>query len=277
MLPDFIIIGTMKGGTTSLHHYLRLHPDIFMSWQKELNFFIESRNWHKGLAWYEAQFDGSGRVRGEASPNYSAEPDFPGVSDRMHSVVPNAKLIYTLRDPIERMLSHYVHNVSDGRETRPADAAFLEEGSNAYVSRSRYYEQLRYFLRFYDREQILLLTREDLWHRRRDTLRRIFRFVGVDESFWSPRYQFTRHHSRDKRLRNPVGRVLFKVPYQLGIEKVSREMAWHLAYGLSFPFSRSIPRPVLDEGVRIQLVARLRDDLAALRAFTGMAFDEWSF
>ena len=69
MLPDFIIIGTMKGGTTSLHHYLSQHPEIFMSKQKELNFFIEERNRRRGLKWYESQFNGTERIRGEASPN----------------------------------------------------------------------------------------------------------------------------------------------------------------------------------------------------------------
>jgi hypothetical protein len=68
VLPNLIIIGAPKCGTTSLHHYLSLHPQISMSREKELNFFIAERNWSKGIAWYAAQFAADNKVRGEASP-----------------------------------------------------------------------------------------------------------------------------------------------------------------------------------------------------------------
>ena len=74
MLPDFIIIGAMKCGTTSLHHYLSLHPDISVSRRKELDFFVAEENWARGLAWYESQFPDKGKVRGEASPKYTFNP-----------------------------------------------------------------------------------------------------------------------------------------------------------------------------------------------------------
>ena len=118
MLPNLIIIGAMKCGTSALHQYLDQHPDIAMSKEKELDFFIEDRNWRKGLDWYRSMFPDSGVVRGEASPDYTHYPAIPGVPERMHTVVPGAKLIYMVRDPVERMLSQYMHNRWTGIETR---------------------------------------------------------------------------------------------------------------------------------------------------------------
>ena len=87
-----------------------------MSRQKELNFFIEERNWPRGADWYAGHFDAEAKVRGEASPNYSAFPQHQGVPERMHSVVPDAKLIYMVRDPLERIAAHWVHNYAKRRE-----------------------------------------------------------------------------------------------------------------------------------------------------------------
>jgi len=108
-LPNLIIIGAMKCATTSLHYYLNLHPQISMSEEKELDFFIHKNNWHKGIEWYKTNFTGNASVYGESSPNYTKYPFFNGVPERMHAVVPDAKLIYVVRDPIERIISHYIH------------------------------------------------------------------------------------------------------------------------------------------------------------------------
>ena len=115
-LPNLIIIGSPKCGTTSLYYYLGLHPEIFMSREKELNFFMEERNWRRGLDWYRAQFETSRKVSvwGEASPGYTHHPVFQGVPQRMHSLVPGARLIQIVRDPMKRHLSHYFHQLRLG-------------------------------------------------------------------------------------------------------------------------------------------------------------------
>ena len=114
-LPNLIIIGGLKCGTTSLHHYLSLHPEIAMSRPKELNFFVAELNWPLGRDWYAAHFDPKAPVRGESSPHYTNSPAFAGVADRMRDILGEAvRLIYVVRDPIDRMLSHYLHNVGGG-------------------------------------------------------------------------------------------------------------------------------------------------------------------
>ena len=159
-LPTFLIIGTMKGGTTSLHRYLRQHPDVFMPERKELNFFVddyagppidppEERNWSRGLAWYERQFAGAERDRavGEASANYSRFPTYPGVAEKIAEVIPVARLIYLVRNPIVRVLSHYLPDLSNGREQRPLHLAVRRD--DRYLTPSRYATQVERYYRIF--------------------------------------------------------------------------------------------------------------------------------
>src|SRR4029079_2322923 len=104
-LPTFIVIGAMKAGTTSLARYLGEHPDVFVCSPKEPQFFIESGTWDRGVAWYRELFAG-GRdsiARGEASTDYSKLPRHGGVVDRIAEVAPEARIVYLVRDPIERI------------------------------------------------------------------------------------------------------------------------------------------------------------------------------
>ena len=124
VLPNLVVIGGLKCGTTSLHHYLNLHPEVEMSRPKELNFFVAELNWSLGPDWYSSHFGGGAPIRGESSPHYTNRPRFDGVAERMRSMLADARLIYMVRDPIDRMLSHYLHNVGGGYDDRPLAEAF---------------------------------------------------------------------------------------------------------------------------------------------------------
>ena len=107
-LPTFIIIGAAKAGTTSLHYYLDLHPEVQMSAVKETNFFAgppNGRDYELGqvesLEAYEELFDAAVPVRGEASPNYANDPIRAGAAKRIKGLIPEAKIIYLVRDPVE--------------------------------------------------------------------------------------------------------------------------------------------------------------------------------
>ena len=106
-LPNLIVIGAQKCGTSSLELYLDLHPEIAMARPKqyELNFFSWEDVWRRGVGWYEQQFRDA-PVRGEKSNGYSAWPFWPFVPERMKDVIPDARLIYLLRDPIERLITN---------------------------------------------------------------------------------------------------------------------------------------------------------------------------
>lgn len=198
-LPNLIVIGAMKCGTTALHRYLGLHPGIFMSSPKELNFFFGPEaapeedggwhrgNWHRGAGWYASRFDPAAPVRGESSPGYTS-PDHPEAAERMARLLPEARLVYLVRDPVERAVSQYLHHRAEGTERRGMREALLDPGSH-YLGRSRYLARLSPYLERFPRRNILVLSQEELLQRRRETLGRVFRFAGADDSFWTPEYE----------------------------------------------------------------------------------------
>lgn len=156
-LPNLIVIGTQKGGTCSLHYYLSLHPQIYMCREKELNFFISQRdwsNWERGIEWYEKKFVGKAKIYGESSPNYTNYSRYDQVPRRMHSIIPDAKLVYILRDPIKRIISNYMHRYSDGTEDRSISKAFKKLEASGYTRRSLYYFQLEQYLEYYPKSKL---------------------------------------------------------------------------------------------------------------------------
>lgn len=194
-LPTIIGIGAMKAGTSALHRYLAAHPDTAMSAPKELNFFFGTApdgeaidgwsprgNWWRGEDWYRRRFPDGRLVGGEISPGYTS-PDHPHVADRMAATIPDARLLYLVRDPLARAVSQYRHHVRDGAETRTLADALLEPASQ-YVARSRFHERLLPFLTHFPRSRALVLAQEDLEADRRSTMRRVHEHVGLDPH-WS--------------------------------------------------------------------------------------------
>jgi sulfotransferase family protein len=204
-LPNVIIIGAMKAGTSALHAYLDDHPDVSMSTPKELCFFYDPDpeqphdlpardpdlkdtkwspgNWHRGVGWYRGHFSGNVAVRGESSPGYTS-PSFPGVAARMASVVPEARLVYLVRDPVARAVSQYHHHVRDGTERRAILEAISDPTSH-YILRSRYVERLAPFLERFPLERISIIVHEDFVAEPVETITGILRSVGVNPSRWA--------------------------------------------------------------------------------------------
>jgi hypothetical protein len=181
-LPTFVVIGAMKAGTVSLRHYLDEHPGVFLGrggMFGEPNFFIAEHNWSRGRGWYESLFDGADRAAaiGECSPSYSMAHVYRGVPRRMAQVVPEARLVYVVRDPIARMQSMYMHQVSAGRERRRAEVALLD---HRYLGPSLYGFQLAAFLDHFDRSQVLVIASEVLRDRPREALSAVFDHLAVD-------------------------------------------------------------------------------------------------
>ena len=232
MLPDFVVIGAMKAGTTSLYAYMAEHPEVAMPGHKELDFFVEELNWPRGLAWYEEQFAHTeGKVSGDISPNYSKHPHFGGVPERMAGIVPEAKLIYVLRDPIARMRSHWVHAVDAGDVTDDIGRVLLEEPY--FRECSSYGMQLERFLEHYPRERVLLLTAEDLRERRDEVLAKIFEFLGLD-SAWRPSSEARDQHSSEnkgvprKGVPGFLGRRFTHRPFKPEERRLSPDDEWQL-------------------------------------------------
>jgi hypothetical protein len=272
-LPNVVVLGAQKCGTSTLHYYLRFHPDVSASTPKELDFFIAERNWPLGVDWYRGQFDPAAKARLESSPNYTTYPHFQGVPDRMHELLPDARLIYLVRDPIARIEAHWVHNYAKRRERGTILETILHP-STTYVMRSRYFMQLEQFLRHYDASRILVLEQDDLRHRRMETLRQVFDFIEIEPTFDHRSFQAVRHRTEKKRRATRLGlRVKEMSKSRWG--KWVPKAVWNYAEA-GLRLSRPIERPNLRESLPPDTARTLREDAERLREFTGRDFASWS-
>ena len=209
-LPDFVIIGAQKSGTTSLYHLLTDHSHVEPAAFKEVHFF--DLLYEEGVEWYRQCFlpprqkDGRKTITGEGTPGYLFRPFVP---ERMARVIPQARLIALLRNPVDRAYSEYQHRVRTGQETRSFEGAIEAEemgllenehtGSldhvrtehlagntylDQYLSRGLYVDHLERWSRFFDEEQMLVLKSEDFFERPRETLKLVLSFLDLPD--WEP-------------------------------------------------------------------------------------------
>jgi hypothetical protein len=185
-LPDFVIIGAQKGGTSFLYHLLTRHPLVEPAARKELHFFDGPRLFEKGAGWYRRCFprpkmdDGRRSITGEATPSYLFDPP---VAKRMAQVVSQAQLIALLRNPVDRAYSHYQMQVKRGTEPRDFEEA-IEQQDSSYVSRGLYVDQLLRWSEFFSKEQMLILKSEDFFERPVETLKVVLDFLELPD--WQP-------------------------------------------------------------------------------------------
>lgn len=172
------MIGAAKSGTTTLHAYLERHPGVYLCQPKEPEFFSDDRVFTRGLDWYRGLFAGAaeGQLCGEASTTYTRWPHTADAAQRIAAAVPDARLIYIMRHPVERAYSHYAHHMRLG-VTKSFEAA-LEE-SSIYVDCGMYMAQIARYLRWFPRESFLFLLSEDLRADAGATLLAVQRFLGL--------------------------------------------------------------------------------------------------
>jgi Sulfotransferase domain len=277
-LPNLLIIGAAKSGTTSLHSYLALHPQVFMSERKELKLF-DRPDWRDRLDWYRAQFPTDAPVRGESSPTYTAHPWFPGVPERIREAIPEARLVYLVRDPVERLVAQYVEMYALRFENRALDEALADFASprNRVVMGSRYAYQLDRYREAFPDEQILVLDQRDLLDDRRRTLREAFAFVGVDPGFDTPEFDRV-HNVREgkRRMRDGAWWLYERNVLLPAWRRRRREMPAVVRDPIERLISVTVPKPSLDPALRAELKAYLHEDADRLRAYTGRDFAHWS-
>jgi hypothetical protein len=272
-LPSLIVIGAMKSGTTTLHHYLDAHPDIFVPPIKEVNFFVAEHNWSRGIDWYRRQYRRKGdRTGADVSPDYSKHPHYRGVPERMARTVPDAAIGYVVRDPVQRIASMFRHQVAMGRERRSIDDAVLQDPH--YVETSSYAMQLDQYLGVFPASQIRVLPSGRLRSDPLGALRELTDVLGLAPLTAVPAGEWNR--SDEKGRPRSLTRVAQHLPYQQ-----------HIMDALPEPVRRRVRRaghrPV--DGSRIEmspatvaeLRARLRDDVARLERWAPGISDEWCF
>jgi LPS sulfotransferase NodH len=200
-LPSLLILGAQRSGSTSLFNYLVQHPDVLPPLGKEIHYF--DLHYERGLNWYRGRFPYAHRLRGgtltlDASPYYLLHPLAP---ERAARLLPGAKLVALLRNPVERALSHYQHEVRGGRESLPFERAIGQEVERlsgeeerlrgdptyysfnhhrySYLQRGRYLEQLRRWVEHFPRSQLLVLQSERLFADPIAATAAVHEFLGV--------------------------------------------------------------------------------------------------
>jgi hypothetical protein len=221
-MPDFLIVGTQKGGTTSLFNYLIQHPRIYAPFRKEIKFF--DSNYFNGLSWYRAHFplrrklEHEHALTGEATPYYMFHPTAP---ERISQALPDVRIIVLLRNPVDRAYSHYQHMVRAGRETLSFEEALEKEPERlngeaekiaadmyypqaahiyySYLARGRYIEQLPKLFSLFSPDRVLVLRSEDLYTSPRETFFQTLDFLKLPR--WEPpRYEIFKQGTYDKTL-----------------------------------------------------------------------------
>lgn len=292
--PDFIIIGAMKSGTTTLHKYLSGHPDIFMTTPKEPGFFSRNEVFKKGFDWYLSLFQDAkmNQITGEASTCYSRWPAFDEVPERIFNFNNNVKLIYILRHPVERAYSHYGHlTFTDKKSFASFEDALSKE--NEIVLSSKYMLQLNKFLEYFPKEHILLVDFEELMNNPNNILVKIQKFIGCNVINLSLENNIKANKASETTVRNSFVAKLRKIRNLPGIKSlidltISQENRKKLRKGMVGAFLNSFLgkwlmktkkdelSPMLPE-TRVNLLKEFKEDTHALEMFWGRDLSKWYF
>lgn len=271
--PDFIIVGTMRSGTTAFAYTINQHPAVFTS-QAEQHFFNIPRHYSQGLSYYEAAFAAAdpGQIVGERTPLYAYSPQVPA---RIAATAPNARLIWLFRNPVDRLYSHYWQFISIGREQRSFDRALRDNQAvldqhalDNYIDRSIYVTQVQRYRQYFPHEQMLFLLFEDFHQHPQTTLAQTFAFLGVDESPAA-----TMPLRRDNHVRLPRSIWLQHAAYT-HIQPRSRRVCnlvkrWNRRFGPDH-------YPPLDPAWRAELAAFFAPYNQQLADLTGLDVSAWA-
>lgn len=262
-LPDFLIIGAMKAGTTTLQAQLAAQPGIFMTTPKEPNFFSDDAVHARGMEWYHQLFAEAapGDLRGEASTHYTKLPTFPETVARLAAVVPAPRLIYVIRDPVERALSQYLHDWTRGSTGHDVAQAFASRPE--YVAYSRYPMQLAPWIAQFGRDSLLLTSLEQLTAEPEGELARIGVHIGAPGPLAWDHAMKAQNVSRERDRPLPGHRILVDNP----VAQVLRRSLVPKPVRTWIRTARMRQaRPELPSGLRRDLEDLFAPDAAQLRA-----------
>jgi hypothetical protein len=273
--PDFIVIGAMKCATTTLHEQLSRQPGVFMSRPKEPNFFSDDDNYAHGPGWYSELFSNAppGAHCGESSTHYTKRPTHPETVDRMSRALPKVKLIYVMRHPIDRLLSHYLHERTNGTITEGIHEAI--DVVPGLIDYGRYSMQLEPYLEAYGTSAVLPVFFSRLVDRPQDELDRIGRFLGLPaRPLWDATLK--PQNVGSERLRSSVLReALVRAPVLTTIRR--RLIPRHWTEPVKTLWRARGEAPQLSPGLQTRLREAFDPDLERLGNWLGVRLDCGSF
>jgi hypothetical protein len=274
-VPNFLIIGAAKAGTTSLYHSLRQHPDVYMSPVKEPAYYAAAggaetsgRRAIRTRGAYEWLFEAATteRARGEASPQYLNDEAAP---ERIAADLPGVRLIVSLRNPVDRAYSSYLGRLAWGTERRPVEQA-LRRGTYDFDSSLYHAPLTRYFTRF-DRTRVKVLLFDEFVADPRATVQEVCDYLGVERDF---AFDASVTHGAAMAARAPAVSALFWTlanAARRGLPAPWRDT------GLAGRVQRRLVRPPdpLPAAIRRQLQADFRDDILRTEALIGRSLAGW--
>ncbi len=269
---DFIIVGAMKSGTTSLGFHLGRHPQVCIP-RGEVHFFENEKNYRKGLGWYERQIrrheTGRTVVRGEKTTAYTYHPDVP---ERIHRAFPQTRLVWILREPVERAYSNYIHAFRTGAVRGSFEEAVENEAEQmkksiyfGFLERSRYAKQIARYLKYFSRERMHFILFEHFIRNVGDELGRLFDFIGVTEEGFALKDE-------------PRGRAIMP-RWQSSVYLTRRFLGPGIVHQTVTFANTALKKPgyeKLDPAYKAELKKRFVDDNAELTAITGLDLSVWT-
>lgn len=273
--PDFLLIGAMKAATSTLSAYFEDHPQTFMVPKAEPHYFSHDDKWEKGPDWYASFFDGvePGQLIGEGSNSYTSVTRFPEAPGRIHSVAPEARLIYMVREPVGRIISHWIQARTDRARNVSAsiDKAVLAERKR-FVDPSRYWCQIERYLEFFPRERIFVGFLEDLQSDPQTFFASVCAFLEIDPVTRPERAK--QNTSAGKQLPTQAFERVRGVP---GLRQIARLVPRGARRSIQRRlFWRPMDdRPAFSPEVERQIRAELASDTARFLDFCSRPADFW--
>jgi len=267
-LPGFVIIGAMKCATSTLHVQLAAQRGVFMSTPKEPCFFSDDEVWARGIDWYRGLFAGAPAeaICGESSTHYTKLPTYPRTIERMKPILPHAKLIYIMRHPVDRLISHYIHEWTEGRVRVGIDRAVEERPE--LIDYGRYAFQIRPWIEAYGGDGVLPVFLERMRREPEAELERVARFIGLRNPVDWNAGKHRDNASSDRLRKGPLLRFIMEAP---GVAHARRALVPQAAREWTKNrFFRMRRRPELSAAVRARLDERFNEDLADLSRLLGL-------
>lgn len=274
-LPDFLVFGAMRAGTTSLHGLLASLPNLSLPNMKETDFFIHSKNWGLGPEWYRGLFQPSQDVlKGEVNPNYSKRDVFPEVPDLVRDANPGVRLIYLVRDPVLRAISHYRHTWASTGDLPGSGPVAGSWDERHIIATSKYAWQLEAWLAHFPAEQILVLDFDALVSDTLSEVQAVARHIGA------PLPRTVEVLSEDN-TSHEVARMprwwhaLRNTPAGLRARTLApKRLVGAVKSQLKAKEGSDVPG--FSDAARARFEDELRADAQRFRTLSGMGFEHWS-
>jgi hypothetical protein len=276
MLPNFLIIGTAKSGTTTLARQLCKHPSIGFASAAEPNFFAFDENYSRGMAYYESFFSHCTRkmLVGEKSWRYSVGALYPKARDRIAEHLPNARLVYIVRHPLARAESLWMECLSSGADVVSTDFNKAIKENILFVESSKYWTQLNRYRDYFSDSRILVLFHENLSTRHRSVLDSLFSFVGIECALDSSFKELWENVSEGKSGDNALLAAARRIPGFNSFRNAAPQIA---RSGLRRVLKRKLDRPTWDDDTRKWFLDQVYEDCRHILSYAGRDSDYWIY